>query len=89
MPALALGAVEAGFYRSGDCELNGAQLGEVTVLSRDADSALTNAINALDGVTAILSNGNLTLEWSGQLVIDGLDPTGGGCVVQFEPGTYE
>ena len=59
------------------------------MLPRDADSALTNAINALDGVTAALSNGNLTLEWSGQLVIDGLDPTGGGCLVQLEPGTYE
>ena len=89
MPSVALGVAEGGFYREGDCELNGEQLGEVTVLPGDSDNALTNAIDALDGLTATLSDGSLTLEWSGQLVVSGLDPTGGGCLVDLAPGTYE
>ncbi len=89
MPTLYLGMVERGFYSDVDLEINGVQLGELDVLPGDTDGTLTNALNGVDGVTATLGeSGELTIEWSGALVVDGRDPSGGGTV-DLQAGTYE
>ena len=89
MPTLYLGMVERGFYSDVDLEINGAQLGELDVLPGDTDNTLTNALNSVDGVTATLSeSGEITIDWSGTLVVEGRDPSGGGTV-DFQAGTYE
>mgnify|MGYP003148515230 CR=1 FL=1 len=89
MPTLVLGSPERGFYADGDLEINGDQLGELEVLPGDSDSALADALNGVDGVTATLSDGAITVEWSGELVVGGQDPTGGGTLTNLQAGTYE
>ena len=69
--------------------INGEDLGEVEVLASDSDGSLTSALNNIDGLTATMSSDEITVEWSGQLVVSGVDPTGGGCLTNLMSGTYE
>jgi|10_taG_2_1085330.scaffolds.fasta_scaffold00583_5 hypothetical protein len=90
MPTLNLGLVSPGFFNDGDLEINGEQLGALEVLAADSDNALADAISGFDNLTATVSEtGELVIEWSGVLSVDGQDPTGGGAINDLQAGSYE
>jgi hypothetical protein len=90
MPSLSLGYVEPSLYADGDLVVNGTAMGETLVDPGDTSGALSGWLNGLDGITASVNgSGEMTIGWTGPLVVDGIDPTGGGCLVDLTPGTYE
>jgi flagellin len=75
-------AVAAGTYTSGDLTVNGVDIGAVTTVANDSDSALRNAINAVSaqtGVTASLGGSSelvLTAADGRNIDLAGTDTTG-------------
>jgi len=89
--------IDAGSYTSGEFKLGAAEtnIGAVTVLSNDSDSAFRNAINAgtaTHGVTATLTTVGggtfLALESGGDIIIAGTDP-GSDVLVGLTPVNYK
>jgi flagellin len=62
-------AVAAGAFTAGQLLINGVDVGAVTVLANDSDSALRNAINAVSSQTGV----DATIDGSNQLVLTGND----------------
>jgi flagellin len=85
-------AVAGGSYTAGDLTINGVDIGGVTAVANDSDSALRNAINAISaqtGVVASLDGANqlvLTAADGRNIVLAGADETGGG-VTALATGT--
>ena len=89
MPNLEAGCVACGTFNDGDLLINGVSIGPVVVLADDADNALRDAINEIEGIEATLDeNKNLFLNATSQIEISGFDPTGHG-VANFASGVYE
>ena len=66
------GRVTQGFYIDGNLRLNGVNLGELEVQDNDADSALRDAMNAVDGISANFNDDNeLILTHATQIAVDG------------------
>ena len=66
-------AVTAGAYSSGQLLINGVNIGAVTVLANDSNSALRNAINAVTSQTNVVA----TLDGSNRLVLTATEPNYG------------
>jgi flagellin len=62
-------AVAAGAYTTGDLTINGVDIGSVTTVANDSDSALRNAINAVSAQTGVVA----TLDGSNALVLTAAD----------------
>ncbi len=77
-------AVAAGSITAGQLTINGVDIGAVTAVANDSDSALRNAINAVSSQTGVVAtvDGSNQLELSAadgrNVVIAGSDPTGAG-----------
>jgi flagellin len=62
-------AVAAGTFGAGDLLINGVDIGAVTAVANDSDSALRNAINAVSSQTGV----EATVDGSNQLVLTSAD----------------
>ena len=85
------GRVTQGFYIDGNLRLNGVNLGELEVQDNDADSALRDAMNAVDGISANFNDDNeLILTHATQIAVDGTNTHGNNFVCEhLALGTYE
>jgi flagellin len=63
------GAVGAATAAAGEMLINGVDIGAVSILGNDSDSALRNAINAVSGQTGVIA----TLSTTNQLVMTAVD----------------
>ena len=83
------GSVNAGVFIEGALVINGVDIGHVDVAQDDSDSALVNAISAIEGVEAALDGSALTISHASRLEISGSATSGDYQVIDCNIGIYE
>ena len=87
-----LGSVSAGSFFAGALTINGVDIGPVTVMDRDADGALAQAINSQSSSTGVVASINalgelrLSAEDGRNIITAGADTDGTG-VIETQPGS--
>ena len=71
-----LGYIEPDEYGAGDLVVNGVAIDAVAVEPGDSSGTLCAFFNSVDGVSAVNTNGEVTLEFEGKLTVDGVSVNG-------------